>query len=224
MISLVEWSTTYCDEHGRVEIMFPALHELVIEYCPRLRLKPCPPLFHRWQITNSDEVLNIREEYYKSAAPRTSLVVSSASYCGSWSLLSHLCTLEELDMKFLPMDSLPESMRQLVSLRLLVLSYCNNIMLPEWLGDLKSLQILHIHGCQMIKSMPPSIQQLTKLQQLYITSNAELRKWCHSEIRNKKLAHIKDIVSVLTNSIISLILVYDILMANNSSVYDQEKN
>jgi Leucine-rich repeat (LRR) protein len=210
MISLQEWNTTYRDEDGRVEFMFPVLHELVIEHCPRLSLKPCPPLFDRWQITNSDEVLNFREECDKSAAPRTSLLVSAANYYGSWSLLSHLSTLEELLVNHPTMTSLPESIRQLVSLRLLVLSDCENIMLPEWLGDLKSLQSLCIVGCLMIKSMSSSIRQLTKLQQLHITSNTELQRWCQSE-RKKKLADIKDIVSVLTNSIISLMLVYDIL-------------
>jgi Leucine-rich repeat (LRR) protein len=123
-------------------------------------------------------------------------------------------------MKPLTVATFPESMRQLVSLRLLVLSDYENIMLPEWLGDLKSLQSLRIEGCLTIKSMPSSIQQLTNLQQLHIKGNIELKKWCQSE-KNKKLAHIKDIVSILANSIISLMLVYDISMANNSTVYDQ---
>jgi Leucine-rich repeat (LRR) protein len=95
--------------------------------------------------------------------------------------------------------SLPESMRQLASLRLLRLSYCSDLsIVPEWLGDLKSLEVLCIWGCRRITSLPSSIQQLTNLQKLEISDdNRSLTEWSQSKENKMKLAHIKYIVSVL---------------------------
>jgi Leucine-rich repeat (LRR) protein len=94
------------------------------------------------------------------------------------------------------MISLPESIRQLASLRFLGLLKCNSIsMLPEWLGDLKSLESIRILDCNKIRSMPSSVQQLKKLQKLCIAMNPELKQWCEYEENRKKLAHVKDIVS-----------------------------
>jgi Leucine-rich repeat (LRR) protein len=96
------------------------------------------------------------------------------------------------------MTSLPESMRQLASLRLLRLSYCDRLsIVPEWLGDLKSLEVLCIWGCRGITSLPSSIQQLINLQLLEINDNRSLRAWSQSKENKMKLAHIKHIVSVL---------------------------
>ena len=195
MERLEEWTTTYCSEVGTEEFMCPVLDELVISNCPRLRLKPCPPIFRRWTISHSDEVLNSGDEegnfsHFNNSTPRTRFLVWSQSYyCGSWRLLGHLPTLQELEIKRpSQMTSLPESVRQLASLRFLELYKCNDIsVLPEWLGDLKSLERLRILGCGKIKSMPPSVQQLTKLP--------ELKQWCESEENKSKLAHVKDIVS-----------------------------
>jgi Leucine-rich repeat (LRR) protein len=203
---LQEWNTTYCGEDGTQEFMFPVLHELVIDSCPRLRLKPCPPIFHSWKIQgNSDDVLNSGEEgdnfgHFNSSARRTKLsVYSIPSYCGWWRLLHHLPTLRELNIYNVDlMTSLPESMRQLASLRLLRLSYCDRLsIVPEWLGDLKSLEVLCIWGCRGITSLPSSIQQLINLQLLEINDNRSLRAWSQSKENKMKLAHIKHIVSVL---------------------------
>jgi Leucine-rich repeat (LRR) protein len=203
-----EWNTTYFGEDGTQEFMFPVLHELVIDSCPRLRLKPCPPIFHSWKIIgSSDEVLNSGEEgddnfgHFNSSARRTKLSVHSIPwYRGGWRLLHHLPTLRELYITNVDMiASLPESMRQLASLRLLRLSYCSDLsIVPEWLGDLKSLEVLCIWGCRRITSLPSSIQQLTNLQKLEISDdNRSLTEWSQSKENKMKLAHIKYIVSVL---------------------------
>jgi Leucine-rich repeat (LRR) protein len=239
MYPLDEWNTMYCCEDGTLEFMFPVLDKLVIHGCPRLRLKPNPPTFCEWNIYASDKVLNSGDEWdsfshFKSSAPRKQLVVLCDRYCGSWRLLHHLPILQELAIKFhddewMPvvfpekdrMTSLPESLRQLPSLSTLELYRCNSIsILPDWLGDLKSLECLrilyckNILYCKKIKSMPSSIQQLTKLRKLHIAGNHELKQWCESEENKMKLAHIKDIVSVLSNVSIrdigfSFLLVYD---------------
>ncbi|CAL5007166.1 unnamed protein product [Urochloa decumbens] len=204
MDQLDEWNTQYCDEDGTVEFMFPMLNRLLINACPRLRLKTCPPTFQYWHINGCDKVLNSGEEvdnfsHLNSSVPRIKLTVWYGGRRSnvSWRLLHHLPTLQELEINDSyrrRMTSLPESMRQLSSLRSLRLFSCYGIsMLPEWLGDLKSLECLSIMFCGKIKAMPSSIQQLTKLQNLDIVGHPELRKWCESEENKMKLAHIKNI-------------------------------
>jgi hypothetical protein len=84
--------------------------------------------------------------------------------------------------------SFPEGVKQLSSLKSLILWYCDNISaLPEWLSDISSLVIA---GCTSIKSL-----QLTNLQMLHIRDNKELQQWCESEENKAKLAHIKFKVS-----------------------------
>jgi hypothetical protein len=41
--------------------MFPMLHELAIESCPRLRLKPCPPTFPKCTIERSGLVISLKK-------------------------------------------------------------------------------------------------------------------------------------------------------------------
>jgi hypothetical protein len=79
------------------------------------------------------------------------------------------------------------------------LRQCINISaLPEWLGELSSLESLTIWWCTGITSFPPSIQQLTELQTLKIVSNVKLKRWCESKDNKKKLVGIKNIVSSRT--------------------------
>jgi hypothetical protein len=92
--------------------------------------------------------------------------------------------------------SFPDGVKQLSSLKSLILWYCDNISaLPEWLSDISSLEKLVITGCMSIKSLPLCIQQLTNLQNLRISDNEELQQWCESEENKAKLAHIKFKVS-----------------------------
>jgi hypothetical protein len=90
----------------------------------------------------------------------------------------------------------PEGVKQLSSLKSLVLYLCDSISaLPEWLSDISSLEKLVIAECRSIKSLPLCIQQLTNLQNLRISDNKELQQWCESEENMAKLAHIKYKVS-----------------------------
>jgi hypothetical protein len=92
--------------------------------------------------------------------------------------------------------SFPEGVKQLYSLKLLILHLCDSISaLQEWLSDISSLETLVIWECRSIKSLPLCIQQLTNLQKLHIRDNKELQQWCESEENKAKLAHIKFKVS-----------------------------
>jgi hypothetical protein len=59
MKGLKEWNTTYSVEEGQEEFMFPVLDRLEIQYCSRLRLKPCPPAFRECHIYESDQVITV---------------------------------------------------------------------------------------------------------------------------------------------------------------------
>ncbi|OEL31074.1 putative disease resistance protein RGA3 [Dichanthelium oligosanthes] len=208
MKRLEEWYTTYCAEDGIEEFMFPILDELYISGCPRLRMKPCPPIFIKWEITDSSQVLNSWEEPDKvrqsSSSPTTRLKVTLSSG-GSWSLLYHLPTIRELEIFCCHLTSLPESMRRLTSLRTLDLTACSNLSaLPEWFGELTSLESLSICMCPKIELLPPSIQLLTNLQKLTVLGcNKKIVEWCKSEW-NKTLSHVKEIKCKCTSKVLRL--------------------
>ncbi|KAL6590966.1 hypothetical protein ACP70R_050148 [Stipagrostis hirtigluma subsp. patula] len=204
MEGLEEWNTTYPNEHGVEEFMFPRLDMLIIEDCPRLRLKPCPPIFRECKIEKSDLVISSLEEldninHVSSSTQSTKLVVNKSS-CQSLRLLHHFPALQELEIFDCPnLTSLLESMRHLTSLRSLELSWCKSISaLPGCLGELSSLRRLIIKSCNGIKSLPPCIQQLTNLQKLHIEYNRALKQWCESKENENMLKHISDIKFIRT--------------------------
>ncbi|VAH40744.1 unnamed protein product [Triticum turgidum subsp. durum] len=62
--------------------------------------------------------------------------------------------------------------------------------LPEYLGELTSLQQLKIVRCKQLNSLPDTMQKLTSLKDLCIFDCPELEKWCQVEENKKMLAHI----------------------------------
>nr|UBY07170.1 NBS-LRR disease resistance protein [Dasypyrum villosum] len=62
--------------------------------------------------------------------------------------------------------------------------------LPEYLGNLTSLQELKIVSCKQLNSLPDTMQKLTSLKDLCIFDCPELEKWCQVEENKKMLAHI----------------------------------
>jgi len=65
--------------------------------------------------------------------------------------------------------------------------------LPEYLGELTSLQELKIVCCKELNSLPDSIQKLTHLRDLCIFHCSELEKWCQLDENKKMLLHIPNI-------------------------------
>ena len=66
--------------------------------------------------------------------------------------------------------------------------------LPEWLGNLSSLQTLLLNRNKNLMEMPTvqATRRLTKLKQLYISSCPELKERCAKEKGTEwsKIAHI----------------------------------
>ncbi|ESW30176.1 hypothetical protein PHAVU_002G131100 [Phaseolus vulgaris] len=75
----------------------------------------------------------------------------------------------------------PYGLQCVPSLRILVILYCMCTSLPEWVGDMTSLQNLRIWYCRELRSVPSSIQRLTNLSSLEIYGCPYLDKRCKRE-------------------------------------------
>ncbi|RYR70645.1 hypothetical protein Ahy_A02g004978 [Arachis hypogaea] len=84
-------------------------------------------------------------------------------------LLSQLKYLRVLSFKCFPLDSLPDSVGELIHLRYLDLSKTYIVTLPESLGNLYNLQTLKLNGCANLKTRPAGMQNLVNLRHLDIT-------------------------------------------------------
>jgi len=115
-----------------------------------------------------------------------------------WNLLRHLPCLKYLFISGCSdlTCSSTDLLQCISSLEILIVRECKNgtLALLERLGDLTSLTGLGLHDCNGIKSLPESIQQLTRLFKLEINDCPELVQWCKSEKSKKQLAHIKAII------------------------------
>ncbi|MED6162741.1 hypothetical protein PIB30_073466 [Stylosanthes scabra] len=83
-------------------------------------------------------------------------------------ILSQLKYLRSLSFKFFPLESLPDSIGELLHLRYLDLSETRIVTLPESLGNLYNLQTLKLFKCLNLKMLPVSIQDLVNLRHLDI--------------------------------------------------------
>ncbi|MED6106621.1 hypothetical protein PIB30_005898 [Stylosanthes scabra] len=82
--------------------------------------------------------------------------------------MSQLKYLRALSFKSTSLESLPDSIGELIHLRYLNLSGTNIVTLPESLGRLYNLQTLKLYQCYMLKLLPVSMQNLVNLRHLDI--------------------------------------------------------
>ncbi|KAK9997565.1 hypothetical protein SO802_022251 [Lithocarpus litseifolius] len=90
------------------------------------------------------------------------------------------------------LNSLPEELQHFTALTALwILEFHGIGALPEWLGNLSSLQELYLNTCKNLMHLP-TVQQLTQLQKLYIINCPKLKENGKelSKIRNFPDVHI----------------------------------
>jgi len=85
------------------------------------------------------------------------------------------------DVSILYCSTLPDGLQRVPSLRSLYIFDCKSTSLPDWLGDITSLQQLDINLCRELRSLPSSIQRLTNLSHLIILGCPHLEKRCKRE-------------------------------------------
>lgn len=107
-----------------------------------------------------------------------------------------LVSLQHLDISVLPkVVRLPYGLQELKALQVLSISCDNLVKLPEWIGNLTSLQKLRIAGCHSLGSLPDTFCSLTTLKELEITFCDILSERCRKEGGTEwsKIAHIPKI-------------------------------
>ncbi|XP_062202662.1 disease resistance protein RGA2-like [Phragmites australis] len=192
-----------CGNHlGQLQIG-SCLSHLTIRDCPELIVKPyLPSSLEYLELYGSKEQrssLGQGSSWSSSSQPSFSFSHLKELHLGcgwEWELLQYIATLESLTiedcgnglrklLKIEDCDSglteLPESMQRLTSLRSLKIWRCSKLcMLPEWLGELRSLQKMDIFDCNSMSSLPQSLSHLTSLQRLrlrYCDALHQLPEW-----------------------------------------------
>jgi len=78
-------------------------------------------------------------------------------------------------------STLPNGLQRFPSVRTLDIEFYWSTSLPDWLGDMTSLQKLEFRHCRELRSVPSSIQRLTNLSSLIISECPYLKKRCMRE-------------------------------------------
>jgi hypothetical protein len=87
--------------------------------------------------------------------------------------LGDLITLEELTMRDCSLDSFPEPIRRLSNLKILRLSGNHILKVPQWINDLKNLEVLNVMKNQITEQF--DVSGLRNLTELHIGFNKKLR-------------------------------------------------
>ncbi|RYR71505.1 hypothetical protein Ahy_A02g005759 [Arachis hypogaea] len=98
----------------------------------------------------------------------TSLVGSSNIYGREKDKEAILKYLRALSFHGFPLESVPDSIGELIHLRYLDLSKTNIVTLPESLGNLYNLQTLKLYSCYNLKMLPVGMKGLVNLRHLDI--------------------------------------------------------
>lgn len=194
--NLDEWWTTRSGGEDD-EFLIPNLHRLEVVKCPKLKFLPCPPKSMYWDLDSSDEVLPLHGFGWLSSStlPFWAQIRIRNFSPEKWGRLHHLATLKELlitgDNRLLAL-SLLEATPCFPSLRYLHLEFPNLKILPEWLGQLTTLEELSISHCHNLRSLPESIRNLTALKTLHIWDSQSLVRGL--KIHGHKISHIPEVM------------------------------
>ncbi|KAJ1266237.1 hypothetical protein BS78_08G136100 [Paspalum vaginatum] len=188
------WTTRSGDEDE--QFLIPNLHQLVIKECPKLKFLPYPPKSLLWSLRYSDVVLPLNGfgRLSSSTVPFAAKITSHNFSIDVWTRLQHLATLEELKIcgrrSLSSLDA--EATPCFPSLRRLDLLLPDLEILPEWLGQVITLEVLRILFCRKLTSLPESIRNLTALKILDIWRCPRLVERCKGADAHK-ISHIPEV-------------------------------
>ncbi|XP_017426264.2 putative disease resistance protein RGA3 [Vigna angularis] len=148
-----------------------ALQELYIaewydvEYFPEHVLEGLTSL--RSLIISDCKKLKSLSEVVRHLARLESLMISDCPELVALpSNMSQLTALREVSINYC--CTLPYGLQRVPSLRVLYIYECTFTSLPDWLGDMTTLEQLRIAYCKELRSLPSSIKRLTNLSYLSI--------------------------------------------------------
>ncbi|KAM3318772.1 hypothetical protein ACQJBY_036124 [Aegilops geniculata] len=119
--NLVEWSTTESSKENE-EFLIPNLHHLEIMDCPKLKFVPYPPRSVFWALNNSETVLPV-QGCFTSPTELYLFTLKNIEKLSVW--FGHINSLEVLEIRdCCNMTSLPESIKNLTTLKKLRLDVC----------------------------------------------------------------------------------------------------
>jgi Leucine-rich repeat (LRR) protein len=114
------------------------------------------------------------------------------------------CKITELDFIFKGITSVPEPIKYLVQLNILILRYNQLIRLPDWIGSLNALEELNINVNNLNK-LPNSMGMLSSLKKLYLWKNEldslpnTIGQLSSLEILNLRLNQLKELPKSIEN-------------------------
>ncbi|KAJ4769313.1 Rp3-like disease resistance protein [Rhynchospora pubera] len=170
---------------------FPHLSYLEITGCPKLSMQPqLPHSVVTLGLCRSNEELLVGvdlsngepSQIHSSCFSLRGFFMAGMKMSTEWVLFKQLVSVQTLQFCECELNCLPDSMRHLSSLCILMIHRCKGLhALPDWLGELKSLQHLDISE-PLLTCLPKSIQQLTTLVTLRMNGCLdELKRRCERE-------------------------------------------
>nr|XP_025661934.1 putative disease resistance RPP13-like protein 1 [Arachis hypogaea] len=109
-------------------------------------------------------------------------------------MLSQLKYMRALSLKRFPIESVPDSIGELIHLRYLDLSWTDIVALPESLGNLYNLQTLKLYWCTNLKMLPVGMKDLVNLRYLDIRGTRSLHEMPKGMSKLKNLQFLSDYV------------------------------
>ncbi|KAL5543507.1 hypothetical protein UlMin_007291 [Ulmus minor] len=187
------WKSTSPEVNHKVP-EFAILSKLSIEDCPKLVSMPLFPKLKDGLVLDStswkpfEQTMNMADRASSSSSPSVPLShLMNLSFVGIEKLndianaikWEDLKSLRFLRLDYLPdLESLPDGLQRITSLRELNIWRCNFTHIPDWIGELKSLKTLSIWVCPKMKSLPEKISSMTSLLTLEIEECPTLLQRC----------------------------------------------
>ncbi|XP_015951090.2 putative disease resistance RPP13-like protein 1 isoform X3 [Arachis duranensis] len=143
----IELKTAYmhdaCSRHLSYDRSMNALFSKILEACESLKNARTLLIFDKWH--------------------------DSAEKFDPCGLLAQLKHVRVLSFKFFPLDTLPDSIGDLIHLRYLDLSGAPIMTLPNSMTNLYNLQTLKLSNCTRLEKLPINMQGLVNLRQLDVS-------------------------------------------------------